>query len=94
MLSPRLSDVICKSRWKKLRVDMKSPLKKLQVDAKSPLKKLRFSAKSPLKKLRIGAKSPLKKLRVCTKKAPLLNFAVQTGSLKIHINSNTTLSLL
>lgn len=52
-LSPRLSDALCKSRWKKLRVDMKSPLKKLRVGAK---------------------------------KAPLLNVAVQTGSLKIsHI---------
>lgn len=49
-LSPRLSDALCKSRWKKLRVDMKSPLKKLRVDAKSPLKKLRISIKSPLKK--------------------------------------------
>lgn len=43
-LSPRLSDALCKSRWKKLRVDMKSPSKKLRVGAKSPLKKLRVGA--------------------------------------------------
>lgn len=30
-------------------------------------------------------KSPLKKLRVSAKKAPLLNVAVHTGSLKFHI---------
>ena len=49
-LSPRLSDALCKSRWKKLRVSAKSPLKKLRISAKSPLKKLWVGAKSPLKK--------------------------------------------